>query len=834
MKTTDDNNVLNALPFEQVLIRSFSNEVQLRPEFVFFFLLEGSMTVGIYERTLTLNTHDILFIKPYEIHSVQSTSPDIHVLGLFISTDYLHSFCPDMNEIYFESHHVRYSENDSVYTSLCTALADLIIYTIKTDSSSRLKLLSAITSILTTLLDAFGSKKLDAPDNSGYVQGQISQLLDYLNNNYADKITLSSAAQVLGFHPQYFSAFFKKHFHTTFVDYLTALRVNRTLPFLVGTSQSITEIALNNGFSNHKTYNAAFRKLYGITPSTYRKERILTNQNGPLSNQDTDYFSFFQRYWQSDTTMPAQARVLQNHMTLSLPSLADAQVHEALSQKHCFSIGQAASILRNDIQLQIREAHRELKIDTLRLRDIFSDDLFVYYEDEEKRPVINWKYIDIIFDFLLDLGIRPFPEIGFMPRALASKKQYASWLYRPNVSLPKSFKKWSMLLTSFMEHLISRYGREEVLTWNFDFWATPNLNFKDSYWNESKDDFFLFYRISYFSIKNVDPDIRLGSPDFSLPSGLAWYDDFFDYCEQFDLRPAYAAVHLYNCMDDISPTMERFARFSNSWDSLSLINTSKDTAVKNVSSLYELLKKKHLEDLKIVVSNWNLSYLPRDLVRDTSFMAPFIIYTSIQTRNIVDTMCFHSLSDIIEDFFIDQKPLHGGPGLMDFNGLKKASYYAFYLLYKMGPELLEAGENYMLTRSAKGFQLLLFHYVYYDSLYTIDDHSSLSYKQRYNIYESSEELVIHSILPAPEGNYQIKETRTNRQHGSVYDLWLECGAPEDMDSDTIEYLQRKNCPEISYYTQECTGTLLFDTVLPPHGVVLLEITPDFHPPAPSR
>lgn len=814
---------LNDLPFEQILIRHFTTEVQLRSEFVFFFLLEGSMQISIYEKAIALNKHDIIFIKPYEVHSVPTTSHDIHVLALFIHANYLKAYCPDMSQIYFEKHKINYSESDRTYAGICTSLADIITNTIKTDYASRLKLLTATSQILIQLMDAFGLRKLDPQSNDDYAQQRISLLLDYLNANFAEKITLSSAADVLGFHPQYFSAFFKKHFHTTFIDYLTTLRVNKTLHILANTNQKITEIALNHGFSNHKTYDAAFRKIHGITPSTYRKEQTLLNQNSILENQNLDYFSFFQKYWQSDNHFNGNDRTFQNHMTLSFASVNKTANFVPNTQERCFSIGRASAILRSDIQQQIRDAKTELNIRTLRIRDIFSDDLFVYYEDEEKRPLINWNYIDIIFDFLLTLDIMPFPEIGFTPRMLASKKQYAGWIYRPNVSLPKSLKKWAILVESFMAHLISRYGKDKVIRWKFDFWTAPNLKIKDGYWNESQLDFFLFYRITYHSIKNIDPDIQLGSPNFSIPSGFSWYQDFFNYCREYELRPSYISCHLYNWDDIIPPYTENLSRFSDTWDTIDASRISKDALLHNLSTLQTILSEYEMDTLDLVVSDWNLSYIPRDLVRDICFMAPYILYTSIQTISQINTLCFRSLSDINEDFFIDRKPFHGGPGLMDFNGLKKASYYAFTLLAKMGTDIIKAGDNYLLTRSSKGFQLLLFYFVPYDSLYTIDDHSNLSYKQRYNIFESSEELVIHSILPLPEGSYHVKETRIDRTCGSAYDLWLDTGAPEEMEPALITHIQKRGCPNIRYWAQECHGSLLLDTILPPHGVVLLEI-----------
>lgn len=813
------------LPYEQVLIRNFSNEMQMREDFIFFFLLEGSLRVQLYEKTFHLSTHDIFFLKPQEIHSVLDTSSDIHVLALFLEERYLNFLCPDIHEIDFEKHHIRYSQSDPIYSNICSHLAEIILHTLKKGSTTQLRLLSAVSAILTCLLDAYGSKQLNHPSASSYIHQQIASLLEYLNHAYQEPVTLSSAAQVLGFHPQYFSAFFKKHFRMTFIEYLTMLRVNKTLSPLANTDTTITDIAISHGFSSHKTYSVAFRKLYGMTPSEYRKEHLLQIPDTLPESQNPDYFSFFQKYWQSDSLSKENVRSIQNHITLSLTQEPKQSALQCFPKKHCISVGRAFSVLRSDIQEQIREAKQELSISIVRIRDIFSDDLFVYYENEEKQPVINWKYIDTIFDFLLDLGLKPFPEIGFMPRDLASKKQYAGWLNRPNVSIPKSFKKWSTLVTSFLRHLIRRYGRTEVLTWKFDFWTTANLRFKDGYWNESKEDFFLFYRVTYFSIKNVDAAIQLGSPNFSLPSGLDWYSDFFTYCKEYGMEPSYVSTHLYNCPDQITSNAENFTRFSNSWDNLELLSATKDTALENVTRLYRLMEQHHWEKQNIVVSDWNLSFFPRDLVRDTSFMAPYMLYTSIQTRNMADLLCFRSLSDINEDFFVDRKPFRGGPGLMDFNGLKKSSWYALSFLQKMGPDLLDAGENFLLTKSDKGFQLLLFHYVYYDSLYAIDDHSSLSYRQRYNIYESSEELVIHSLLQAPEGSYRVKQTRINRQHGSAYDAWLQMGAPEELEPDMISYLKQRNCPDIVYSIQECTGHLLFDTVLQPHSVVLLEITP---------
>lgn len=162
---------------------------------------------------------------------------------------------------------------------------------------------------------------------------------------------------------------------------------------------------------------------------------------------------------------------------------------------------------------------------------IFSDDLYVYNEDEDKNPIYNWQLLNHIFDFLLSLGIHPYPVIGYMPKRMAAKKQYAGWYYQPNVSFPKSLKKWSRFVEVFAKHMIARYGVNEVRQWYFNFWIAPNLKVPNGYWQEDMESFLLFYRVTYISLKNTDEQLRIGTPDFSLPSGANWYEYFFDIAE---------------------------------------------------------------------------------------------------------------------------------------------------------------------------------------------------------------------------------------------------------------------------------------------------------------
>jgi len=67
-------------------------------------------------------------------------------------------------------------------------------------------------------------------------------------------------------------------------------------------------------------------------------------------------------------------------------------------------------------------AHSEAGFQYVRFHGIFHDDMFVYREDPDGKPVYNYQYIDDLFDRMLAPGVRPFVELGFVPAELASVK----------------------------------------------------------------------------------------------------------------------------------------------------------------------------------------------------------------------------------------------------------------------------------------------------------------------------------------------------------------------------------------------------------------------------
>jgi len=83
--------------------------------------------------------------------------------------------------------------------------------------------------------------------------------------------------------------------------------------------------------------------------------------------------------------------------------------------KKCVGTGRAYEGLLATHQEQLKMVKKECGFEYLRFHGIFHDDMGVYYEDKDGTPQYNWQYIDLLYDYMLSIGIRPFVELSFMP-----------------------------------------------------------------------------------------------------------------------------------------------------------------------------------------------------------------------------------------------------------------------------------------------------------------------------------------------------------------------------------------------------------------------------------
>lgn len=159
----------------------------------------------------------------------------------------------------------------------------------------------------------------------------------------------------------------------------------------------------------------------------------------------------------------------------------------------------------------------------------------VYREDAAGNAVYDWTILDRIFDTYRDAGVRPYAQMGFMPKDLSVKpepyqhewtptaryeKIYTGWAYPP-----KDYAKWGALIEAWVKHCVERYGRAEVEQWYWETWNEANIG----YWRGSPAEFHKLHDFAVAGVRRALPTARVGGPDCAGPGGK-WMRDFLEHC----------------------------------------------------------------------------------------------------------------------------------------------------------------------------------------------------------------------------------------------------------------------------------------------------------------
>ncbi len=112
--------------------------------------------------------------------------------------------------------------------------------------------------------------------------GTLKQVIQFIEHNYDQQLTLSDLASEAGMSPKYFCRYFHAMTNRTPMNYLNYYRIEMACVLLTTTTHSITEIAFDCGFNDLNYFIRCFKKYKGISPKKYAKEYFRIEQHGPI------------------------------------------------------------------------------------------------------------------------------------------------------------------------------------------------------------------------------------------------------------------------------------------------------------------------------------------------------------------------------------------------------------------------------------------------------------------------------------------------------------------------------------------------------------------------
>lgn len=468
----------------------------------------------------------------------------------------------------------------------------------------------------------------------------------------------------------------------------------------------------------------------------------------------------------------------------------------------CVGSGHAALALRTDYIRQLGYVADELGIRRVRFHGIFCDDMHTLHSMKDvlglpgarRFTEQSFRLCGLAYDNVLECGMQPFVELGFMPRMLASKNKNGLFFYKPNISMPKSDAAWAGYIQDFIRFLLRRYGRREVESWFFEVWNEPDLTM--AFFHGTQADYFHLYEVTVRAIKGVCPALRVGGP---ATSGSRWVESFVAHCKARDIPLDFVSTHQYagdplggvEEKGDVAGgvTLRRLAGMLGAFRGMpggSVLQATRklmgdksetedlpdDVFAKNAP-----IVQKQAGGLPVYYTEWNENATFSAYTNDTRKVAAYDVKASLAVEDAVAGSAIWCFSDIFEELHPFPEEFHGGFGLLSQHGIPKPVFHAIKLLGEVGsqryclPGALDGDVGMAAFKSEDGVQVVLL-------------------RQRMkNQPLPAQTARLRVELERPPA--AVKMLRIDEAHGNPLKAWEEMGAPIDLTPDEVEEIKTK-------------------------------------------
>jgi xylan 1,4-beta-xylosidase len=452
------------------------------------------------------------------------------------------------------------------------------------------------------------------------------------------------------------------------------------------------------------------------------------------------------------------------------------------------------TLIRDDSQAQLKVVVGELGFRYIRFHAIFHDVLGTVRVENGKN-VYDWAKIDQLYDDLLARHIKPFVEIGFTPKALATSEN-SIFYWHGNTSHPKP-KGWCDLVDAFVRHVESRYGKDEVRTWYFEVWNEPNLS---GFWEGGDQKaYFEIYDLTAKTIKTVDPKLRVGGPS---TAGAAWVPEFLAHVKLSGTPVDFVTTHTYGVQGGF---------LDENGKSDTKLDPSPDAIVADVPHVREQISASAFPGLPLYFTEWSTSYTPRDSVHDSYVSAPYILNKLKASQGLVQGMSYWTYTDLFEEPGPPTAPFEGGFGLLNPQGVRKPAYFAYkYLNALDGNSLATNDPQAMLSTKDGNVTAVIWDFEQPDQ--------KVSNRSFYTkVIPSHPVAPVHLRLTHLTANasYRLNVHRTGFHSNDAYTAYLELGSPKQLTEAQVAHLNdiTQDAPETDKLVRSgADGTI--DTTFP--------------------
>lgn len=816
-------------------------------------VLRGTVAVEVQEEVSSLGEGDLLLINSSMVHELRSAD---HCLLLSLKLDMAKFDLPkeEAEHTYFACDSSK-DEDKTRYDNLRALIALIVERNVTQDAATIYDNKSFAYSLLRELMR--DHQVPEPEDRSSRIRHleRMDSIVRYVETHYRDALTLNQLAKAMHLSPPYLSAMFSRYLSTTFSDYYNSVRLGHAVSDLTTTDLSIDAIALNNGYANTQAFGRAFRAKYSTQPSVYRQQHRKTSYTGVGRDGRTSYPSAQPETDQAMLDLSLLFRYLPRQNELDRASgVPDTQIQCRWTDeagtfgdnwRRLIGIGSAKEILYREVQRQLEDIQAHIGFTYIKFHGLFSDEMMVVTRTADGKLDFNFHTIDMVFDYLFSIGLKPLIQLSFMPIELAKDRRKIIFNNHYNTSQPARLEEWVELVRCFFLHIIQRYGKKKVAELPVILWNNADSSV-EMFGMQDDRAFFRLYRETVRTIREIDPRIQIGAPSMTFMhlESTEWARRFYRWELAHDVKPDFFCSQFYSVVWKSSPLKIDLQ----SWQPDHLVTTQNESSFqlqagiplstdpdrmkKFLGFLDEFCTQEGLKDLPVWITEWNISVSHNNLISDTMFAGCYVIKNVLEHSQGLQALGYWCATDFIEEQSLPRATFHGGLGLITVDGVRKPQFLAYQTLRQLKSQILAQDEGYIVTRSESCIAVLLYNYEHFSNLYANNKTYNVTPTDRYTPFTRQLPRQFHLQLaglpdrPVLEG----VEFITNRDNGSAFDFWVKMGSPEggvdlSLDRYRLERLKDAAHPFVHSFEPDIKdGVLHYAAQLEPLEFRLIQIT----------
>lgn len=790
--------------------KAVSKEENLQTELLLLFLLEGEMTLKYQDEKYLMRSEDIILINPgvsYEILNAQNALYGTASFSMRLTTSMLQSrhmifYC---NSVVDETH--SYQDLRDIFFQLTAEYTSRAHQTKCYLNSLMLKLLDCL--VENYQLNQKSMETCETENDS-----RMREIMQYILANLDQEISLNELAERMFVSVSTLSRIFKKNTGVYFADYVMQLRVKTALGLLKHSEQNMTQIAMTSGFSNSASFNRAFRKTMGITPTEYR-EMYRSRGIEQESDQQKQEIEIREELKQKGYELGKQERT--TVIRLDLQENSGYRYQKPWNQM--INIGPMWDLNKANVQFHTLQLNEQLHYKYIRIWNVFSKKMMIH--DGRTIGQYNYDSVNQVLDFLVQHRLKPFLDLGRRPDT-ALRSDGKEVFYEEQYISFESREAWERMMDDFLSHIVDRYGQEEVSGWIFELdrdCVHEDGTVGQQLYPDEGYDFFDAWKYLYHAIRNRIPGARFGGLSSIVVKDWEFLVTFFERCKRENVKPDFASFIVFPY--DVYR--------ANGTQLIRKISQDEFHEENQIREIRKLLKQTELEEIPIYITEWNNTISNRNYLNDSCFRAAYLVKKIEAIADQVEMIGIMSGTDWVSSHMDTVGIVNGGIGLLTKDMIRKPAYFAVDFLNQLGEYLLDKGSNYIATRKENGdIYILCFYYSWFRRSYFLQEEDVDLRKCSSMVFEdeSPVHLDFHLENLKESGTYYMKKRTLNRQNGSILNEWGKFEYDIRLTREDVKYLEGISSPTLfqsKVHVSSADHAMDMKVVLEPHEISLIHI-----------